>query len=81
MNLNTEPICIYPNSYSSRLDDFLNLVGANSKHVKDYKDYDVINRKTNFAEVNKVLDEERKKVNNFLDLMMKEVKNFYEKQN
>lgn len=79
INLNTEPICIYPSDYSSRLDDFLKLVGASDKHVKNYNDYDVLNRKIDFEKVNKILDVERKHTNQFLSDMMKEVKKFYER--
>lgn len=66
INMNTEPICIYPNEYSSRLSDFLKLVNCTDRHPKDFNDFDVINRKTNFNRVNKILDEERKKVDEYL---------------
>lgn len=66
MNLNTEPVCIYPNNYSGRLSEFLDLVDSNQRHAVDYSDFDVIERHVDFNRVNKILDEERKKVDDFL---------------
>jgi len=75
MNLNTEPICIYPESYSSRLSEFLKLVGAEHRHAINYDDFDVLNRQTDFKKVNKILSNERKKIDNYLNDIIKEVKN------
>lgn len=72
INLNTEPICIYPNNYSGRLSSFLELVDATQRHVKDYDDFDVVNRHTDFSKVNKILNEERKKVDDYLKRIIKE---------
>lgn len=66
MNLNTEPICIYPNNYSGRLSNFLKLVNSEQKHAKNYEDLDVMDRHVDFENVNKILDIERKKVDDFL---------------
>lgn len=76
INLNKEPICIYPNNYSTRLSDFLKLVGAEQKHVIDYNDFDVINRKVDFVKVNKILNKERKKIDDYLQtIVIEESKN------
>jgi len=66
MNLNTEPIVIYPGRYSGRLSSFLNLVGAQHRAISDFNDFDVINRPVDFAHVNKVLAYERERVDEFL---------------
>ncbi len=66
INLNTEPICIYPNNYSGRLSEFLELVDASQRHAKDYNDFEVINRHVDFNKVNEILENERKKVDDFL---------------
>lgn len=66
MNLNTEPICIYPNEFGGRLDSFLELTDSKQRHIRDYNDFDVVNRPVDFAKVNKILMQERKKVNVFL---------------
>jgi hypothetical protein len=73
MNLNTEPICIYPNSYSGRLSEFLDLVDASDRHAKDFNDLDVINRKTDFNKVNEILNQERKKVDEYLNRVVEEI--------
>lgn len=66
MNLNTQPICIYPKNYSGRISEFLKLVDSEQVHANDYEDFDVVNRKVDFTKVNKILNNERKKVDNYL---------------
>lgn len=66
MNMETQPICVYPTNYASRLSDFLLLVESQQCHIKDFKDYDVINRQINFNHVKSILEKERTKVDIFL---------------
>lgn len=66
INLETEPICVYPDKYSSRLSDFLKLVDSEQKHVKDYNDFEVVDRRVDFKKVRNILELERKKVDGFL---------------
>ena len=79
INLNTEPICIYPNNYSGRLSEFLKLVNAEQRHIKNYEDFDVINRHIDFEKINKILEKERKKNDKYL-LSIKESSESYEKK-
>ena len=74
MNMNTEPICIYPHEFGGRLDSFLKLTNSLQRHVGNYNDFDIINRSVNFAEVNQILEKEREKVNNFIDLAIEDFK-------
>lgn len=74
INLNTEPVCIYPKEYSSRLSDFLELVDCQQRHVRDYNDFDVVNRHCDFNKANIILEEERRKVDIFLQSIVEEVK-------
>ncbi len=73
LNLNTEPICVYPNEFGGRLESILVLTNTLQRHISDYNDFDVINRHVNFDEVNRILDEERLKANNYIDIVIKEV--------
>ena len=66
MNMNTEPICIYPNEFGGRIESFLQLTNSMQRHVKDYQDFDVVNRKVDFEYVNKIMNSERKKVDDFI---------------
>lgn len=66
MNLNTEPICIYPTDYSGRLSEFLALVESKQRHPEGYDDFGVIDRHVDFGRVNEILDAERKKTEKFL---------------
>jgi hypothetical protein len=66
MLLNTPPICIYPGEYSNRISEFLMLVGEEDRHVSSYDDFEILDRKIDFASVNKVLLNERSKVDDFL---------------
>lgn len=60
-NLNTPMICIYPNSYSSRLASLLKLVGLEDRHLKNYDDFSFVdNTGVDFTDVNKILEEQRK---------------------
>ena len=73
MNMNTEPICVYPNEFSGRIDSFLKLVKSTQRKIKDYNDFEVINRHVNFEEVNNVLNKEREKANNYLKNVVKTI--------
>ena len=60
-NLNTPMICIYPNSYSSRLASLLKLVGLEDRHLKNFDDFSYVdNTGVDFTDVNKILEEQRK---------------------
>ena len=74
INMNTEPICIYPNEYSTRISDFLKLVDCTDRHAKDYNDFDVIDRHIDFDNVNKILNKEREKAEKYLKQVAIEVK-------
>ncbi|OKZ86660.1 MAG: hypothetical protein BHW09_05825 [Clostridium sp. CAG:245_30_32] len=74
INMNTEPICIYPNEYSTRISDFLKLVDCTDRHAKDYSDFDVIDRHIDFDNVNKILNKEREKAEKYLKQVAIEVK-------
>jgi len=66
MNLNTEPIVIYPKKFSTRLSSILSLLGAEQRVAKDFSDFDVINRPVDWSHVNSVLEKERERVDEFL---------------
>ncbi len=75
LNLNTEPICIYPKEFGGRLDSFLRLVNCENRHVSDFNDFDVINRNVDFEMVNQILDLERGRINNYITQIVSEIKN------
>ncbi len=77
MNMNTQPICVYPPEFSSRIESFLNLTDSLHRHIKNYDDFDVVNRPVDFEKVNAILDCERKKANNYLDKVLSAANNFY----
>jgi hypothetical protein len=66
MNLNTEPICVYPGKYSGRISDFLRVIGAEHRHIRDFDDFEVLNKPVDFEHVNRVLAHERERVDEFL---------------
>lgn len=74
MNMNTEPICIYPNEFGGRIESFLRLVDSTQRHVRDYNDFDILNRTTNFEKINDVLEIERKKTKDFLNKVITNIK-------
>ena len=44
----------------------MKLVDSEQRHAKDYQDFDVVNRHVDFEKVNKILDKEREKVDQYL---------------
>lgn len=73
MNLNTEPICVYPQKFGGRIDSLLKLLESQNRHIKDYNDFDVINRKVDFAVVNCILDAERDRTKQYIEAVFKEL--------
>lgn len=67
MNLNTEPICLYPSDYSGRISEFLELVGALDRHPDNYNDFSILDRHVNFEVVNSILEKKRKEADDFLE--------------
>ena len=74
INMHTHPICIYPKKYSNRISDFLRLVGCEDAcKVKNYNDFSILNTKIDFENTDKILNKERKKVDEFLKQIKKEI--------
>lgn len=72
INMGTEPICIYPSNYSGRISEFLKLVDCQDRHLKSYDDFNIINRHINFEKVQRILEKERMKVDDYLEEIKKE---------
>lgn len=66
LNLNTEPICVYPEKYSGRLASILQITDCLHRHLTNYSDFDIINRPIDFISVNKKLAYQREKTYNYL---------------
>lgn len=78
MNMNTEPICIYPREFGGRLESFLTLTDSLQRHVKNYNDFDVVHRPVNFDHVNKTLTRERERVDQFINMVIKDYEDNYQ---
>ncbi len=66
LNMNTEPICVYPSEYGGRLESILRMTDSIQRHVENYEDFDVVNRKVDFDTVNRVLSEQRETIRMYL---------------
>lgn len=66
MNLHTEPICIYPREYEGRISEFLRLVGEEDRHIRDYRDMDILNRHVDFGRIDGILERERERADEIL---------------
>lgn len=66
MLLNTPPICIYPEKYSSRISEFLKLTDSESRHLSSYNDFDIIKQPMDFSRINTILKAKREQVDLFL---------------
>lgn len=73
LNLQTEPICIYPKDFGGRLQSILKQTHTTQRHVKNYQDFEVVNRSVDFEEVDRVLEKERKKAEEFIRLVIMEI--------
>lgn len=67
INLNTKPLCIYPQKFGNRIESFLKIVDLEKLHVKDYNDYGPLDVEVDFSVVNEKLDIERNKSILFLN--------------
>jgi predicted nucleic acid-binding Zn finger protein len=74
LNLSTEPICIYPKEFGGRLESLLVLTDSLHRFIKDYNDFDVLNRPVDFEKVNNILLTERKKANDFIETVISDIK-------
>lgn len=76
MNLNTEVVCVYPSTYSGRISEFLKLVKAEQRHSNSYEDFEILqpDRKTDFYQVNQILNKERRRTEQFLLHVAEEVR-------
>lgn len=79
MNMNTEPICVYPAEFGCRIESFLKLTNSEQRHINSYEDFDVLNRPVDFNSVNRILTEERRKADLFIDEIMEDARKFYRK--
>lgn len=74
MNMNTEPICVYPNEFGGRIKSILTLTDSLQRHVESYEDFDIINRHVDFVKVNRILDGERDKAYDFMKIVLESAK-------
>lgn len=72
MNMNTQPICIYPNEFGGRIESFLKMIDCLGCHVQEYNDYDVLERTVDFDKVNTILDQKRNEVKEYLEAVFNE---------
>lgn len=75
MNMNTEPVCIYPEKYAERLSGLLQMLHAEDRHVEDYNDFSIIDRHVDFLCVNYILQQERKQIDTFFSKVLEENNN------
>ena len=61
LNLNTRPICIYPKEYGGRISSILKLTETEQCHLRNYDDFDIVNRSVDFDKVNRIFNQEREK--------------------
>ena len=74
LNLNTEPICIYPQRFTTRIESILRLTKTLHRHVQSYDDFDILSRPVNFDEVNHILNAEREKASDWLEMILSEIR-------
>ena len=66
INFNTPFMIVFPEKYSTRVKNILEITGLESRIVKDYTNVDLANKKLNFEKANKILKGEREKTLSWL---------------
>lgn len=66
LNLGTDFISVLPNRFGTRLTSILELTGTEHRCLKDFSDFDIVNKKIDHGKVQEILQEERKKGMEFL---------------
>lgn len=73
LNLQTEPICVYPKEFGGRLQSILQQTHTTQRHIENYQDFEVVKRPVNFREVSRILEKERKKAGDFIESVIRDV--------
>lgn len=71
INLNKKFICVFPKKFSARLQSILELTGLENRKLNNNNDLNQIDKEIDYDKVNKILDQERIKTNNFIDKALK----------
>ena len=71
INFNTQFVDFFPKKKSSRNKSILELTGLMDRVVTDYNDYGYIEKKIDFAPVNRIIADERKKSLDIIQNMFK----------
>ena len=74
LNLNTEPVCIFPKRFTGRIESILRLTGTLGRRVLGSEDFGVLDRPVDFGHVNSVLDGERRKVSDWAEMVLAEIR-------
>lgn len=67
INLNKKFICVFPKKFSARLQSLLELTKLEDRKLKSNGDINQIDKEIDYENVNKILEQERNKTNEFLD--------------
>lgn len=66
INFNKKFVSIFPKKFSTRLQSILELTGLESRRVKDFNDFSIIDEEIDYERVNKIIEKEREKSMNYL---------------
>jgi hypothetical protein len=66
INFNKQFISVLPPKRATRLESILELTGLTDRILRDYNDYSIMDRPINYQPVNAILEQERKKADDFL---------------
>lgn len=80
LNLQTEPVCVYPKHFGARLESILQQTCTLQRHVKNWDDFDIINRPVDFSVVNRILLKEREKASAYIVSVLNDIEQFTSKR-
>ncbi len=61
INMQVNFISIYPDNYSDRIENILNITGLKLRKLSSYSDFSLLNQSIDYQRVNAILDRERQK--------------------
>lgn len=67
INFNTQFMIVFPEKYSTRVKSILEITGLEDRIVKDYTDISLADKIIDFKQANNILEDERKKADNYLN--------------
>lgn len=72
-NLNIPFACIFPNNFNTRLKSHLEMFELVDRHIDNYNNFEILNKKIDWGKVNSILEEKRIETHKYVDNCLKNI--------